>query len=208
MQIGSLQGQPSPLAIPQAPNNPTTRPVVIDNFKPSPQFDPSLHVNVVSKAERATRDKCLAKYGPVALAILAKASAVFGEDIYEFFRQRLLSVLQGLKDMGTQEVLDMCWMIMEAGAFLSPEQLATVHDPDQDDSLSFGLAARAIACLPTYTACALFHNLGKHTALSRLTGQGSRLLSDQIKPGTYYRNEDGSRFRTCSIRRVSFYLWY
>ena len=63
---------------------------------------------------------------------------------------------------------------MEAEAFLSSEQLATVHDPEPN---------RASVSLPTRTAAILFHCLGKHMALSRLTDQGLRLLSEWIKPG-------------------------
>lgn len=172
---------------------------MIDNFKPSPQFDPSLHDKVVSKTNRAQRDEYLAKYGPVALAILEKAFAVFGEDIFGFHHQRLLSVLQGSLDMDTPEVFAMCWRIMEAEAFLSSEQLATVHDPEPNRSASVSL--------PTLTAAILFHCLGKHMALSRLTkALGLRLLSEWIKPGTYYRNEDGGRFKTCGVRPVSFHF--
>ena len=99
LQAESLR-QPFPPPAQLAEVEDTPRPFVIEGYKPSHQFPESLHVKVVSRSNRTRRDEYLKKYGPVALVILEKASVVFGEDIFGFHRQRLLSVLQGIRGHG------------------------------------------------------------------------------------------------------------
>ena len=65
-QLAEVEAREPPV---QAPNKPATQPMEIE-IKPSPQIPESLHDKVVPKAIRATRDKLLEKYGPVAVATL------------------------------------------------------------------------------------------------------------------------------------------